>query len=350
MKSLSWQHTLVWFFCSITLIAITACQPEFTETPRPIAETTEPAPAIEEFSTTVAPTPTEALSSVILLTSPESDPGSASQIQAALNQMISEEEPVSLVQGHLSPEMITPAVKIVIGVGPNLNMVDLAKANPDVSFVVVDDPAALPSGNLSVIGDPVIERQHQFFMAGYLSALISEDYKAAALIPLNDEDSNAMIESFMVGAEFYCGVCNPLHPPYNDFPYWQMLSVENLTSGFEPVIDSLVNYGVEVFFIPDVLVSSELLSYVASFGLKVVSDGEPDMARNNWVGTVTVNKGEALIELWPQIISKSEGVKVPGGILLTDTDAGQVSEGRSRLFDEMAADLQAGLVSPVSVP
>ena len=129
-----------------------------------------------------------------------------------------------------------------------------------------------------------------------------------------------------------------------------MLSVENLTSGFEPVIDSLVNYGVEVFFIPDVLVSSELLSYVASFGLKVVSDGEPDMARNNWVGTVTVNKGEALIELWPQIISKSEGVKVPGGILLTDTDAGLVSEGRSRLFDEMAADLQAGLVSPVSVP
>ena len=331
------------------MLCITACQPEIIETPKPIT-TTEPVPEINEVSTTIAPTPTEGLSGVLLVTSPESDPKSVSQIEAALNELVGDEEPVFIIQKSITPDMITSEVKVVIGMGPNLNLVDLAATMPETIFVSVQDPSAVPFVNLHVIGDPVIERQHQVFMAGYLSALISEDYKVAALVPMDTADSDVVIESFMIGAEFFCGVCNPLHPPYNDFPYWQTLSVENSNSGFEPIIDSLVNYGAEVLFIPDVLASSEILSYVASLGLKVIGDGEPDLARNNWVGTVTVDQGAALVELWPLLLSKSEGERVPGAIHLVNTDAGLVSEGRKRLFDEMTVDLQAGLVSPVSVP
>ena len=116
------------------------------------------------------------------------------------------------------------------------------------------------------------------------------------------------------------------------------------------MIDGLVNYGVEVLFISDVLASSELVSYVASLGVMVISDGDTDLARNNWVGTVTVDLGAALVDLWPSLISNPEGVQIPGVIILTNTDAGLVSEGRRRLFDEMAADLQVGLVSPITIP
>lgn len=350
MKKPNWQHTLVLFFCLMTLVGFTACQPELPETPGAIAETTESVQVTEEIRTTVTPTPTEVLSGVILVVSPEADQVSVSQIQASLNQLLSDEKLVLLDRENLSAEMITPAVTVVIGVGQGLNMIDLSVSNPETSFVVVGDPTVQPSDNLSVIGDPVIEQQHQFFVAGYLSALISEDYRTASLIQLSDEDSNTMIDSFMVGAEFFCGVCNPLHPPYNDFPYWQMLSVENVSSGFEPVIENFVNYGVEVLFVPVELASSELLSYAGSFGLKVVSNGEPDIARNNWVGTVMVDMGQALVDLWPRLLSNSKGVQVPGRILLTNTDAGLISEGRQRLFYDMISDLQSGLISPVSTP
>jgi len=37
---------------------------------------------------------------------------------------------------------------------------------------------------------------------------------------------------------------------------------------------------------------------------------------------------------------------VPGAILLLDREAGLVSEGRVRLFEEMKADLEADLVLP----
>ncbi len=97
-------------------------------------------------------------------------------------------------------------------------------------------------------------------------------------------------------------------------------------------------------------VSEELLLDPAlGLGMKVISDGDPDLARNNWVGTVTVDQGTALAGLWPSLISNAEGVQIPGAIILTNTDAGLVSEGRRRLFDEMAADLQAGLVSPINI-
>jgi len=351
MKKLLLQHTPVWFFCSIILLGFTtACEPEINETFEPILTTTEPVQVEEEISTTVAPMATEDLSGVLLVASPESDPNSVSQIQSALSMLLVEGESVLLLQESLSPDMITLNVKVVIGVGPNLNLSDIAASKPDVSFVAVEDPTAIPASNLSVIGDPIFERQSQAFLAGYLSALISEDYKVAALIPEDIESMDVLIESYMIGAEFFCGVCNPLHPPYNDFPYWQTLSIEDSSSGFEPVIDSLVNYGVEVIFIPKVLTSSELLSYVASLGMKVISDGYPDLARNNWVGTVTLDLGAALVDLWPSLITNPEGVQIPGAIILTNTDAGLVSEGRRRLFDEMAADLQAGLVSPRTVP
>ncbi len=349
MKTRTRQHTRVWFFFLITLIGLTACQTE-TKTTEPAIGTTEPVQVTEEITATVTPTPTKGLSGVILVASPDADPVSQSQIQAALTRLVSEEELETLNLESFAGEMITPAVKIVIGVGPGLNMVNLAASNPETAFVLVDDPDAIPSANLTVIGDPVVEIQHQYFLAGYLSALISEDYKAAVLIPANDENGNTMINSFMVGTEFFCGVCNPLHPPYNDFPYWQTLSLENALSGFEPVIDSLVIYGVEVLFIPEVLASSELLSYVGTLGLKVVSDGPPDMARNNWVGSVMVDKGEALVELWPHLISRSEGVQVPGVLSLSNMEAGLVSAGRLSLFEEMVADLSAGLISPISIP
>jgi hypothetical protein len=74
------------------------------------------------------------------------------------------------------------------------------------------------------------------------------------------------------------------------------------------------------------------------------------MARNNWVGTVRPDRGAALLDVWDEILSESSGVKIPASITLVDTEAGWVSEGRLRLFENMSADLDAGMVSTEYVP
>jgi len=54
--------------------------------------------------------------------------------------------------------------------------------------------------------------------------------------------------------------------------------------------------------------------------------------------------------MWSDWLAGVEGLRLPGKIRLIDTDAGLVSEGRQRLFDETNADLEAGLIFPRSVP
>jgi hypothetical protein len=57
-----------------------------------------------------------------------------------------------------------------------------------------------------------------------------------------------------------------------------------------------------------------------------------------------------LAQIWPDITAGTGGHQVPNGILLIDDEAGLISEGRMRLFEEMVAELEADLVLPETVP
>jgi hypothetical protein len=116
------------------------------------------------------------------------------------------------------------------------------------------------------------------------------------------------------------------------------------------VVNSLDNKGVEIVYVHGELVSPDLLGILEELGMKVLSDQPPDVVRGNWVGTLTIDPVPALEDLWPGLIAGGPGVSIPAAITLTDTEMGLVSEGRFRLFEEMAADLQAGLVSIGIVP
>jgi hypothetical protein len=155
-----------------------------------------------------------------------------------------------------------------------------------------------------------------------------------------------MIDAFVVGAEFFCGVCNPLYPPYENYPQWERLSPENAAEGFQPAVDALIIKGVEVLYIQNELATPEMLTYLADKAVKIVGDGAPDAVRNNWLGTVTTDPGPALIELWPDLLAGTGGAQLPSVMTLTDKDAGLVSEGRLRMFDEMANALETGMVAP----
>jgi hypothetical protein len=342
----------IWLIGSILIFGITACASETPEASAPPTEvvletSTEPVP---EPDPTDQPTEPASQPTVILVSSSEADPGVLSQAQTALEVLASDAELILLVAESLDEALITPNVKVVIGVGSGLDLGRLAEGAPEVSFLAIDDPGSTVMNNLSVIGDPIVDQQHLAFMAGYFSALISSDNKIAALVPSDMDTNAAWVDTYVVGARFFCGLCRPQFPPYSAFPQSETLSSDNAAEGFHPVIDQLVVNGVEVLFVHGQLASPELLAYLAEVGIKVVGDARPDVARNNWVGTLTIDPGPALVELWADLLSGSAGVQIPGFITVKDTEAGLVSEGRYRLFENMVADLQAGLVLAEPVP
>jgi len=337
-------------FFLFLIILMTACAPgalQVTITPEEPVEVS-PQPVETE------PAETQIVSSeqsvVLLAADSETDPVVVSQIQAVLENLVSTSEHRLIIEENFSRTMITPDVLIVVLVGSAQDLPEIAAANAQVMFVAVGGPQAQPAENILVIGDSLLDQQHQAFMAGYLSALVSRDYKVAALIPSDADQTDRMLDAFITGVRFYCGICRPLFPPYNTFPQWEMLASENAVQGFQTSIDTLVNNGVEVLFVPQLLHSTELLAYLSELGVKVVSDASPDSPGNNWVGTVTTDPAAVLVSLWPEIIDGTDGVKVPSPIAVIDTGSGLLTEGRRYLFDEMAENLRMNLVLPESVP
>lgn len=332
------------------LISILGCAPEdpiATQQPSEVAEA--PTEVAQELTATQTPTIPEATPQVMLLVGQEADPFTISQVQSTLEELVSTGgQNLLIVESISSPEM-QDSVELVVSIGSDVDITNLATGSPQIHFIAIDQPGVSPLENLSIIGDPELDQKNQSFMAGYLAALVSTDYKVGALIPADSDQSDRMLDAFIIGTRFFCGICRPLYPPFNTFPHWDFLSIENNSAGFQPVIDVLVSYGVEVIYLQGKLLSPEILTYLSDLGVKVVSDQSPETLRNNWVGTVAADPSPALALLWSDLMAGSSGVRKSSSITLIDTESGLLSEGRRRVFDEMVADLEAGLVYPQSI-
>lgn len=341
------RRNAVIILAGLFLIAVVeSCAPASSTTNGELDGTTVTAEQAT-ITATQEPTATEPSPAVLLVQGVDADPALLSRIQSEL-AVLTEASGLTLVSAEgLQPELLTPNVRIVVGVGSGLNLSGLAPSTPEVIFVSIDGPDVVPADNVFVIGDPSLQLEVAF-MAGYLGAVVSSDYKVAGLF--SSEVNPDRVNAFVIGAEFFCGICRPSYPPYNDFPYWDFLAPGSAVDGFQTTVDNLTAYGVEVLYLQGDLVSTELLSYLGQTEMKIISDAPPDMARNNWVGTITLDYGAALTDLWEELLSGAAGEQIPTPFVLWDTEAGLVSEGRLRLFEEMAGDLNAGLISPQYVP
>lgn len=331
----------------VLIITLSACVPgsmSTTDEPTKTELTTE-APVVTE---TREYTATTSVPTALLLYTDEADPLVLSQIQSVLTTLTEQSGLALVTSDKFLTEMLTPNVSVVVGVGSEVDLSSLSSSTPNIRFVAVDDPDIVPTDNLFVIGDPAVRQQRQAFMAGYLGAVISSDYKVGALF--SSEASMDVVNAFVIGSEYFCGICKPNYPPYNDFPTWDYLSPSDSESGFETIVDGFVNYGVQILYLQGELISPALLSYLEEFGILVVSDSSPDRPHSNWVGTVQPDFSAALENIWDDVLSESSSVRIPASITLTDIEAGWVSEGRLHLFYNMSAELDAGLVSTEYVP
>jgi hypothetical protein len=341
---------IFWIISLLTLVGLAGCAPGTSEVEPPIAETELETIVPEATEAQETPSVVESPLKTLLIRGAEADPFVFDEIQI-LVERLSNDSGLSLnVLTGSTPEMVTPDVQVVIGVGANLDLNGFAASAPDVSFIAIGDPNATVTENLSVIGDPANEARQQAFMGGYLSAMTASDSKVAAIFSSDHPASDLLAESFVVGARFYCGICQPLYPPYNPFPQWQLVPVETTADGFRPLINTYGDMEVEVLYVHGDLASPDLFIMIQEFGIKVVSDRTPDVLRDNWVGTISIDPIPTLEALWPGVVAGMPGVQVPAVIRLTNRDSELLSDGRYRLFEEMAADLQAGLILFERVP
>lgn len=320
--------------------ALSACGPRATDTDVMASETL----VVTDAAPVATSTPTQGPPTVLLVAAPDADPATLTRLQATLETLAAESALAVTVVNGLTPEQLTENIKIVVSVGAEVDLAALAPAAPAVQFVAVGQPNAIPGANMSVIGNSTVEEERQSFMGGYLAALVSSDSKVTGLIPSDIALTDQAQDAYLIGARFFCGLCNPKYPPYNSFPQLLTLPAASDAAALQNAVDTIANLGTEVVYVHAALVSPELLNILAGTSMDVVGGASPDMPRNNWVGTVAVDPAPALAAMWADLMAGNPGQQLPGSIILLDQEAGLISEGRMRLFDEIKADLEANLV------
>lgn len=341
-----WSVLSLWVVFSLFLAACSPTSPvTLTATPA------EPATPDTPPTATVEPSPTPQPGKLLLFAPAGSDlstiqPLIAEQaVQAGLTV-----EPLT----DLQTANLTADVRAVVMLAAPANVSELVAAAPQTPFVVVSAVDLPAAPNLSVIRQ---RPENQVFLAGFVAALLTTDWRIGGLVPSDGPLGAQMQEILVNGARYFCGTCAPGWPLGVYFP--QVTGLPAATDGpsWQAAAANLYdNMKVEVFFLAPEAARAEVTGYLqgreqnGSQVLLVGTEAPPAELSAQWVASVRQDPVEPLRQLLPDLLAGKGGTVVDAELALSNVNEEYLTDAKMRLVDELLAEMEAGRIYPFSVP
>jgi len=259
---------------------------------------------------TQAPTPTAVPEATRVLIStgsqlPEAD---IKQIIALVQSLAGQSNLTVETISSLTPEALTPDVKVVIVLPPDPGIVDLTSRYLGIRFVAIAVPSIQSTANLFAIGVDGSHPEWSGFMAGYIAAILTNEWRVGALTQAGLNEGLLAGDGFRNGAMFYCGLCNPSFPPFTDYPIAVEMNPAATQPEWQPIADAFIASGVKTAYIYPGIANPEMMAYLAQGGMKLIgSQTPPDTLRPAWFATVQVDYNSALQSVWGDVLSGAAG-------------------------------------------
>lgn len=330
------QLTILTLFFVILLAACGAAAPVEEGAP-----TVEPSPSPEP---TALLTPTPGLPLAVLLVPVDANQELSQAYQTAIYDLAQREGMRFQILNSLDPANLDPALKVVIALVQDPGIAALAAAAPQAQFLAVNIPGITAGGNVSVLGGEGIRIDQQAFMAGYIGAMITEDYHTGIIIRKDDALGRNAYTAFQTGQEFFCGLCNPLAGPFLDYPLVIEIPADAKPNEYGAYADYLIRNKVETMFIQDVVATPELLEYLNTVGIFVIGMQTPPVQVNGWVVTLQPNYLEAMQSVWPQLVAGNGGQNFQAPLTLTDINRDVFTEGKEGQARQILQQLMDGFI------
>ncbi len=239
-----------------------------------------------------------------------------------------------------------PSLKVVVALPPDPGLAGLAAAAPQVQFLGVGIPGLTSAANLSLIGasgKPVAE---QAFLAGYIAAMLSPDYRVG-IITQDSPEGLLAAKAFTNGFHFFCGLCQQAFPPIYNYPVHLEIKTDVPEGQYPAYADVLVRYQVEVAFVYPEIATPDLLDYLFQKNIKIIGESMPfaDLLPD-WIVSIQPNGIPAIQQIFPDLVAGKGGQNISIPLFLTDVNPNLLSEGKRRLVEEVLSDLQAGYIDP----
>lgn len=316
-------------------------------------ETTQnlPTPRVVTEMPTVTLLPTAAIPTVILVAPATGDQSLVGVFKADLTKKTAGIGWSFKSQTSLTATDLQPGVKVVMALPPDPGLAAMAPAHPLTQFVAVGITGLQPSSNLSLVGSEGFRSDQAAFLAGYLSAMVTPDWRVGVINP-GDTDNGALIrDAFKNGARYFCGLCRPAYPPYVVFPQSSALAIASDSSGWQSAADALLSSSVQTIYVPSESSSPELLDYLDKAKVNIVSGPLPTGTKYAyWLASISSDPAAVFDQIWPDLIAGKGGASLPLPLVITNINASLVSEGRMRLVQGVMDELANDQINPDLVP
>ena len=326
-------------------IGVAGCNPSSTVEPTepPVLETS-PA-ALPTATSTMVPTPTTQPPLVILLVPPGSDSVQLGELQAVLADLTSRDGLRFETRKEIIEGGIDESVQLVVILPPYPEIVELAALYPQTNFLAIGFPDLQASQNLVVIISGGGRPDQQGFLAGYIAAVITSDWRVGVISPGDSEAGRAASQGFANGAIFYCGLCRPAYPPFNQYPMVVELPANANQDQQIAAADTLINSAVQTVFVAPGAGGGALIEYLAEAGVNLIGgDLPPVQVQDRWVVTIQTDLFDAIEQNWEALLNGESGFSMDSPLVLTDINEALFSPGRQKLVDKIMADLLAGFI------
>jgi hypothetical protein len=332
------------FFAILIIVALSACGGSATETiaPPTAVPTVTPLP-----TATMIPTPSTPMA--ILVLPADMDKTTSDLYQKTVYDLAQQSGFRFQIRNALSPaDLADPTLKVVIVLPPDPGVASLAPTAPGVQFLAVNIPNLTAGGNLSVLaGDSQTELPA--FLAGYVAAMITDEYHIGMIIPKDNADAQRAFNAFNNGMIYYCGLCRTFYISQIAYPTYIEVLADEPPSNYGGYASMLINDSkVYTMYIYPSLADADFLSYVGTQGVFLIGTSMPDPRPGGWVMTIRPDTVKAIQTAWPNLIAGQGGQNVQSPLGIADVDPGILSPGKLRLAQETLDSLLAGRILPTS--
>jgi hypothetical protein len=312
----------------------------FTDTPEAVHSITPIVPTASPSST-----PTPFTEKILFADSDQSPPAISQPLSLSLGELSQSEGWEFIVSKERPLPDLDPGTLMVIALPPDPGLAAMAHKYPEIQFLAIGIPDLQALSNLNIIGSDGFPEDQIAFIAGYISSVITKDWRSGLISQAPSAWSEAIDRSFVNGMTYYCGLCQLTYPPFYDYPI--MITLPELATNreWEDAIDLMQSQAVETIFIYSYENNETALQYfslkdLAVFGMNApLSD--PD---HSWIATLRFAPEKIIQEHWNEIVQGDSGWTEEIPIVLEDVNESILSIGKQNWIQEVINDVLHGFV------
>ncbi|MBI2757229.1 MAG: hypothetical protein HYX49_00960 [Chloroflexi bacterium] len=339
------MRTKIFLFLILIASLLSACGLA-AETGTPTAAPTDTPTALP----TLTPTPAVPLAILVLPTNMNKAESDA--FQKVVYDLAQQAGMRFQVRNSLSPADLEPGLQVVIALPPDPGIAALAAAAPQVQFLAINIPGISAGGNVSILASTT-QLDVTAFLAGYIAALVSDDYRTGMIVPKDNPNAQKAMAAFSTGMTFYCGLCRPFYYVPYTFPQFAEIPADEDPNRFGGWVNYLVvdRKAYTLYVYPDSKIATQqLFDYIGTSGAQVIGVSLPNPKPSGWVVTLRPDEIKAIQSAWPGLIAGQGGQSVQAPLGLGDVDASVLTPGKLRLVQQVLGELQAGRISTGVTP